>query len=80
MCRPAYARSLKTLKERTIEYCYLLDQLAIRFDATVMQSSRHQTMKYLAATSGVARTMAVLTIIQQVTPKKILRPLKLGSA
>jgi hypothetical protein len=59
-----YVQARKTPKESTIEYCYLLDQLACSVDETATKKMNISQENYWYCTTALARTMAAMTLIQ----------------
>jgi hypothetical protein len=58
-----YALARKTPREPTIEYCYILDQLASAVDASTMKQLGYPQDKYWQPQTAVARTAAVLALV-----------------
>jgi hypothetical protein len=74
-----YERSRKTLKEATIQYCYLLDQLASSVDAAVMQNLNIRQDEYWQTQSAVKRTIEVLKLIRS-DPEENMQTLRLWAS
>jgi hypothetical protein len=67
-----YALARKTLKESTIEYCYLLDQLASAVDAAAMEGLNRPQDEYWRPRTALARTMTLV----RTNPEKYSRTLQ----
>jgi hypothetical protein len=59
-----YAQVRQAPKESSVEYCFLLDQLACSIDAAMMQSLHVPQESYWQCASALARTMAAMALIQ----------------
>jgi len=59
-----YGQARKTLREESIEYCYLLDQLSCAIDDAMMQKLNRPQEDYWLCTTAIARTAAVLTLAE----------------
>jgi hypothetical protein len=59
-----YVQARKTPKESTIEYCYLLDQLACSVDEAATKKMNIPQQSYWYCTTAFARTAAAMTLIQ----------------
>ena len=59
-----YGQVRKTLKESSLEYCYLLDQLACAIDEATSQQFKMPQASYWQCASALGRTVSVMALMQ----------------